>query len=77
MVGNMVNRGWLGPQEERHRGKNQLAVWRALIGYGRPMTTTEVLGFVKPRLKAADKRRRENATALCRSGGPISKRRRG
>ena len=52
MVGNMVNRGWLGPQQERRRGKNQLAVWRALIGYGRPMTTTELLGFVKPRLKA-------------------------
>jgi hypothetical protein len=33
------------------RGKNQLAVWRALTGYNRPMTTAELLGFVKPRLK--------------------------
>ena len=64
MVGNMVNRGWLGPQEERRRGKNQLAVWRALIGYGRPMTTTELLGFVKPRLKAADRRHYWYATRL-------------
>jgi hypothetical protein len=46
------------------RGKNQLAVWRALVDYNRVMTTSELLGFVKPRLKAADRRHYWYATRL-------------
>jgi hypothetical protein len=52
----MVNRGWYGRQSINRRGRNQRAVWRALIGYGRPMTTAELLKFVYPRLPRADKR---------------------
>jgi len=52
----VANRGWLGPQEERRRGQNQRRVWQMLIGYDRPLTTAELLGFVYPRLKAADRR---------------------
>jgi hypothetical protein len=51
---NMVNRGWYGRQSVNRWGRNQRAVWRALIGHGRPMTTAELLAFVYPRLTRAD-----------------------
>jgi hypothetical protein len=54
----MVNRGWYGRQSTNRRGRNQRAVWRALVGYsqGRPMTTAELLQFIYPRLRKADRR---------------------
>ena len=51
----MTNRrGWYDSSTNR-RGKNQRRIWQALTGYGRPMTTRELVEFVYPRLKKADK----------------------
>jgi hypothetical protein len=49
----MTNRrGWYDSPTNR-RGKRR--IWQALTGYGRPMTTRELVQFVYPRLEKADR----------------------
>ena len=43
-------RGYFGRSGTRRRGKHQIAVWRALVGYGRELTTNELFAHVYPGL---------------------------
>jgi|SRR3954466_7359740 hypothetical protein len=50
----VIDRAYWGAPENR-LGRNQRAVWRALVSYGRAMTTPELAAFCYPRAAALDR----------------------